>query len=515
MPKPLETPRPSPVTPAHSAVVRRAAGVPLLLFIGALLMQTAWVLAVPPFRGIDEFDHAFKAAAVAGGQWDPNLPPAPNGRGDLMVVPRALVDAARPICESYEYTGPDNCRPVAHLDEDRVTIATAASRYNPVFYWLIGQPASWFDGAASLYVMRLVAALICSSFIAVAGWAMTLWARSHWPVAGMLVALSPVAVYSTAVAAPNGAEICAALAIWAVLLGLSTQRLSVRATNTLILASAPAVAFLVGLRQLGPLFLAAIVLVAMALLGRSGTSAIVRENWRALLVVVLTALVAGAAHLWWILRAGSLRLEALPEMDTNPFAAAMGKLPLWLLQTIAAFPTRTEQAPMLVYAAWFVLFAGLVALAFRQGSTTYRWALIAALGLAVALPVALTTATYAQAGPIWQGRYGLPFAVGIPLLAALALDHRRFRHRLVGPGLVGGAAALAVAHCYSVASVLSLERGQSPLSGDSSWLMPPTVIAVALTLGGAAAWLTAVRLSNPRHVERALSAEPSPVTYRP
>ena len=41
---------------------------PLLLVVGALLTQAAWLLSVPAFRGVDEFDHVYRAAAVARGE---------------------------------------------------------------------------------------------------------------------------------------------------------------------------------------------------------------------------------------------------------------------------------------------------------------------------------------------------------------------------------------------------------------------------------------------------------------
>ena len=81
--------------------------------LGTLLMQAAWWLALPPFRGTDEFDHAYRAAAVAGGQWRPSGEIAAHGRGELVTVPRSLVSAAEPVCSSYPYTGHDNCHPVA------------------------------------------------------------------------------------------------------------------------------------------------------------------------------------------------------------------------------------------------------------------------------------------------------------------------------------------------------------------------------------------------------------------
>ena len=69
-----------------------------LLALALLALQASWVLTVPPFRGIDEFDHAYRAAAVAHGQLVPSSRPVGgeeltvgDRRGAVGVV--ELVDA--------------------------------------------------------------------------------------------------------------------------------------------------------------------------------------------------------------------------------------------------------------------------------------------------------------------------------------------------------------------------------------------------------------------------------------
>ena len=42
--------------------MRSAVRFGVLTFVGMLLLQTAWILAVPPYHAIDEFDHAYRAA---------------------------------------------------------------------------------------------------------------------------------------------------------------------------------------------------------------------------------------------------------------------------------------------------------------------------------------------------------------------------------------------------------------------------------------------------------------------
>ena len=78
--------------PTIGSVTRAGA----LFFAGALLLQAAWIWTLPPFRGTDEFDHAYRAAAVAGGESKPVRESNPDRRGDLVTVPRRQVTAAHP-----------------------------------------------------------------------------------------------------------------------------------------------------------------------------------------------------------------------------------------------------------------------------------------------------------------------------------------------------------------------------------------------------------------------------------
>ena len=155
-----------------------------------MLLQAAWILTVPPFRGIDEFDHAFRAAAVARGEWVAGEA-AEDGRGQLVTVPRSLVEAAHGQCVALSYTGPDNCSPVESVSDGNVTVASAAASYHPAFYWVIGTAALPFDGAASLYAMRIATALLSLLFIGLAAWSVAKL-PGRWPLAGLVLALTPV-----------------------------------------------------------------------------------------------------------------------------------------------------------------------------------------------------------------------------------------------------------------------------------------------------------------------------------
>ena len=461
------------------------------LFLGAILVQAAWVFAVPPFRGIDEIDHAFRAAGVASGQWMPNTV-AENGRGYLVVVPQTIAAAAGPECRALEYMGPDNCQPVRELAADNVTIASAAARYNPLFYRVIGTPTQWLDGAQALYGMRIVAGLLCAGFIALAGWAISLWARTSWPMVSLLVAMTPVTIYSTSISAPNGVELGASLALWVTLLGLTRPQLAAATERALLWAALPSGVVLATVRSLGPVWLGLIVLTVAAFLGVNETLSLLRRHRRTVSVVAATISTAVVAGAWWTLSAGTNQLEEHLDLP-NPFTKTLEQIPVWFLQSIAAFPTRDEQAPVIVYAASMVVLLALVGVGFWVGSRRSRLAIAGTLFVALLVPFVATVTTYSQTGAIWQGRYGLPYTFGVILFAGLALDERRHAHRLAGPALLAGCLAMVTAHVVGVTNVLILERANSPQSGDPAWLMPAPWIVALLMILGWLAWVLALR----------------------
>ena len=212
-----------------------------------MLLQAAWILTVPPFRGIDEFDHAFRAAAVARGRVGRGR--RCRGRqGQRVTVPRSLVEAAHGQCAALPYTGPENCSPVESVSDGNVTVASSAASYHPAFYWVVGTAALPFDGAASLYAMRIATALL-SLTLHRAGSLGGGQAAGHGP-GRPDPATTPVFVYSTTIAAPNGVEMSAGMALWGTLLALMHGQK--RATESRLLWAAIACAVTLGtLRVLG------------------------------------------------------------------------------------------------------------------------------------------------------------------------------------------------------------------------------------------------------------------------
>lgn len=479
--------------PSRAAGERpRAVAFVVLVVVGTALLQALWIAVVPPFRGTDEFDHAYRASAVASGQWRATLVPE-DGRGLLVEASGPLVDAAHAQCASLSYTGPDNCTAAGEAGDGRVLVASGAANYHPAFYWVVGSAAEPFDGAAALYAMRVAGAALCLLLVGLAAWAVAQRRHRTWSGAGLALAMTPVLLFSTAVAAPNGLEMCAALALWSALLALDGSAPAGRVRGLLLVAIAAAVV-LASVRMLGPLFLACLVAAVWAL--HPGLPRSLAGTHRRLLAVgVLAAGAATALAAWWVLSTGAVK--PAPELQGGPWR--WGALVLWPLQAIAAFPYRDQAGATIVYPVVLLLFGGLVAAALRYGGRRERVVLVLVVVASLAIPLALTAATYAGRGAMWQGRYGLPFSLGIVLVAAHVLDRRHPASRRRAGLIVIGGALMAVATAACLLKVRGEELARAVSATDPAWHPPsPALVVAGSCLAYALLTWAAVRTSRER-----------------
>ena len=147
--------------------------------------------------------------------------------------------------------------------------------------------------------------------------------------------------------------------------------------------------------------------------------------------------------------------------------------------------------------ALLVLVTMLVA-AVRRGAGVGRGSVVLATTLFFLVPSAIVALTLKTHGGIWQGRYSLPFTVGIITLAGLVLDHVRWRsdRRDARPVLLA-VSMLAVAQVVSVVHVQLAELDRPVSADDGAWVHPPTLVTgllMALACVGAG-WI-ALRLAR-------------------
>ena len=455
----------------------------LLVVAGLMLLQAAWILTIPPFRGIDEFDHVYRAAAVARGDWRVGIN-AEDGRGQLVAVPESIVRGAHDQCEQLSSMGPDNCSGTGHAPDGRLLVASAAGAYHPAFYWVVGTVALPFDGAGALYAMRIAAALLCFLFMALGAWAIAK-IPGRWSLAAYVLAATPVFIYSTTVVAPNGLEMSAGLATWAALLALTSGQDEATESRLLWLAICSSVVLGI-LRQLGPIFII-LILVTVAVSDWTRLWSIVKRRGR---TVLLGATLVGASVAWqaaWLLGGSGSGLGGDGDPERSTHLKPINLL-VWQAQAIGAFPYRDQFASPVVYPVVGTLVIILVLAGVRFSRGRDRAALLLALCVALIFPPLFTLATISSVGDIWQGRYLLAYGVGFVLLAGRSVG--RYAESSGVPPLV--AVPCCVAYGVAIAACLIKVRSDelslnAASAGDSSWHAPsPAILFVLIALAMAA-----------------------------
>lgn len=465
----------------------RVASRPWLLICGVLLMQAIWILSVPPFRAIDEFDHAYRAASVAHGEWVAG-DRAVNGRGDYVTVPEDLVRAAGPVCAWYPYTLEENCSPAEQVGDGEVLVASASARYHPALYWVVGWPSSAMEGSAFLYGTRVMAALLNSGLLLLALVLLRRATSSPWLAPSVLVCMTPSFLYMTTIGSPNGTETAAAVLLFAGLLvpGLDAragvERLAVASmiTGAVVLAT---------VRTLGPLWVLMLVIASILVVGRAQWTAFVSRHRTGMTAAVTCTVVATLGAMAWSYsqRTSALNQERDSALFDNAWSGTLTRIPLWFLQSIAAAPTRDEPAPTVVYALGLVVMVGWFLITCRKASRR-AWCILGCLAVAwVAVQVAFSLIGYRTLGAWWQGRYALPFLVSMPMAAAY-FAARRGRAAVDRMAAALGVVCVVAMNATHAISIAQLEVGRSYLTSEVHWIRLP-VWCLVLVAGAAAACL--------------------------
>jgi hypothetical protein len=222
-------------------------------------------------------------------------------------------------------------------------------------------------------------------------------------------------------------------------------------------------------------------------------------------VTTLTAVTCVA----WI-RVAHTNALSEPMAGLPPLRAVdlVGAQTVWALQTIGAFPLRDEPAPTLVYVVWLIVLGLLVVQGFRSAALRVRLVGAGVLLAWVAVPLTLTLLSYASEAFAWQGRYALPLAIGLPMLAGWSLSERGIS--LPRPQAVGCLVLMTVGHLVSVVSVTQGE-GDTTMGGTFAHVFPlaagltglVALAGVAVTAHSAARWAATTTTTAPAVPRRA------------
>ena len=393
-----------------------------------------------------------------------------------------------PACYHTHRTVPASCAhlPAPSAKPERVFIYNG--RYPPLYYAIVGLPSLLGEGSTPLYLMRLLSAALCSVFLALAFTSLTAWSRRRAGLIGLVVALTPMVLFLGGVVNPSALEVAAALCAWSAGAAIVLDHKGAPPTALVVVLGVSAVVF-EATRSLSPFWLA---LTGLALVGVAELDALLALLRRRPVQLVLGAIVAvGALASAWILVEHATNVYStvsvpysVPEITIleRSFEHNIYYVP----DMVGIFGWFDTFSPLFTYVAWYglvgaTLLAGVVAGTRRQVGVLVLFVLAILL-----VPVAISSSQVHRVGYVWQGRDTLPFAVGLPVLAAAIASARiagRGAARLVGRA--GAAVALVAGLAQYGAFYEALRRYAVGTAGPdfgflshASWRPPLGIVFV-------------------------------------
>jgi len=399
----------------------------LAAFLVVAGLGACWTLATPPLASPDEPTQVIKAAAVARGQLVGHAKPGPPSASVFVRVPEVFVQYQEPLCYRFRPTIPAGCAPPLAGATRSVTALTYVGRYPPLYFLLVGWPSLFLVSPAGIQAMRFASDLAGAALVALGLATIVRWSEQPLLLAGSALALTPSALFLTSVVNPSGFEVAGGIALWMCGVTLATRR-GGDAPRGLVAATAVAAGALALTRGLSPLWVALIGIVLVVLAGRRRLGELARI--RRVRVGLGALFVVGVLATTWILAEHTLAVVPVGSLasrrDTflEAFRAVADQ---WLSQArgfVGIFGWLDTPAPRVTVLIWAAAFLGLVAAAVARLQLRQLAALLLTGVLVVTVPAAINATQVHVDGIIWQARYTLPFAVGLPVVAA-AIAARR------------------------------------------------------------------------------------------
>ena len=408
-------------------VDRRA---PWLVAACFLFSFVVWSLLTPTMAVPDEPAHAVKAAAVWHGQLRGTSEQVDSGNPNIAIpitmdrvrVPESYADlGAVPVCYAFVSDRPAGCAPEAGSSTGMTETLTSAGRYPPAFYVAVGWPTVLFGADVGVPLMRLTSAVLCAALLGAAfaalrrrgaprrrlrrdrrcgGAGAALPRREHQPQRCRGGRSDRVLVRRLALVAERVED-----------------RAPQRAVGVIYVVAGLS---MVAVRPLSPAFAALVVVWSLLWAGWPGARQVLSDRrwW----LLNLPVGVAAASTLAWVLYADGLggMFGATVPGDTNLGVYLLGQLDDYLWQSIGIFGWMDNGPLAAVVLPWSAVVVALVSVGALFARR--RWSIVVLLGLCctgVLLPALLQAPSARADGVAWQGRYGLPVLVGVPLLAVV------------------------------------------------------------------------------------------------
>jgi Predicted membrane protein (DUF2142) len=515
---------------AHPALLRD--GRWWTAFVLVFGLAAAWAFASPLYSVPDEPAHTVKAAAVVRGELDGRKQTVPNRPGTILRggftivvhVPTSYTwnSTTLPNCYISHPHVPASCAPKFVDDHRSATWTTWVGRYPPMYYALVGWPSLVDTGTASIYAMRLLGALVFAALLAAAMACAWEAPRFRLLAVGVAVAATPTALFLAGGVNPMSLEIAAAVCLWAAL-GVVALGDPPGVSRRLLVLIGLSGALLAATRPISALWLAVILLAGLALAGRDRVAAVIRQRGAPVTAAVVGVVAAGGVL--WTLVGGALgNAEGDDPRGLGYLSAlkhSLRRTPEYMREMLGVFGWRTTPSPSVVYWVFVIVLVLLVGLALVRSSRSAATVLLGVLGVSLVLPPLLEAANAHDKGFAWQGRYGLPIAVGVPIVAALVLGAsrrlgRRATARLAATVLTVVAATQAVAFYWALRRYAVGSQGPLFFFGHRGWAppLPSGLLVAAVVVLAAGLAVLAYRLATggpPDEADRAAA----PTATRP
>lgn len=446
------------------------------------LMGAGWAIALPINGTYDESQHLVRAYGAASGQLYSAPAAAVRGGGAWFDVPRSLLPGNLDC--TWQGKGAASCQRPASADRSRVRVGSAAGRYNPAYYAIVGLPLLIAPDLTGVVAARLVSALGTALML---GSAVFIAVRQRRPllVAGVIVVTTPMVLNLSGAVNPNGWEIAAGVLLWTALLTLLRARpdeFDDRFTRLLVVLSGVAGALLLVLRALGPGLLVLIVISCLLLGRRAALVALLRR--RDVRWTLGGCALVGCYAIGWMAFSGLANSDGAVSTTHSTALGlaselrylALTRLSFWANQIVGQFSYGETTLPSWTIVTWYLLVGALVGPALAVVRRFHALVLLGILAVSFGSLSALELVYLHSIGWSQHGRYIMPFGVGLVLGAA-------FLHRYeqaIGDGgvrrlVLGVAGAAGLVHLWVLLLVqtrfqFGLGRGLNPLGG--SWRPP-------------------------------------------
>ncbi len=457
-----------------------------LLAFGYLGLSLVWALSNPAPAGTDEAAHYIKALATARGELvGPHVPYPYRGMSAFpgvlyywdqstvaFRVPARQAPASSGQCDDGHSTIPTTCvsgtrcaRWVAPCVGSPpvtgdVVLATYVGDYVPAMYVVPGLLALLgADDVSGLQLARVGTVLVGLLLVTLAALLLVDSRAPALSLVGLLVSLTPTAVYLNSVLNPNGGEIAASICFAASMIRVWRDEGSPPRWVWLVAGASGA---LLGFsRAYGPLWIAAAVVAAVLLIGlRRSLGALLRAGWPAAAAVSLVTAGVLADVVWW-------RVVGVPRSRVSLLTFPqylflyVGDLPQLFEQQIGFFGWMDIPLGTFGYLVWSIMALAVVLLTLLVATPRQRALLLLLVAGNVVVTVVLGSIMrvawdFPGAGTV--GRYFLPGTVVITLLAGEILLRNRARLGALMPRNLLVYLALGAALCHGTAIWMAARR---------------------------------------------------------